>query len=243
MVAVLVDSGGAESSVGACVLVDDSGTELLVMVFTGCRDTIGGLTCLVMPLVSHVEAALAVDLVGAGSLDAGFSAVQGTGLLATWPSVVLSVHVKAASAIAEVVGAKSLAGVFIGCVDANSGASWVMSLASHVEAALAMKLVDVGSLVALGNGLLAASSSVIFSVDVEASWVIAAASTLFEPSAGSVVILCLSIDLCPVITVLTVSGLEARGGMILPDLVRVIVEDCAEKCHLFGIMDLESGNI
>ena len=67
-------------------------------VFTGCVDTISRASCSVVPLVSHVKAALVVELVGAGSLDAGSSMALGRGLLAAWSSVVFS----AASAIAAV---------------------------------------------------------------------------------------------------------------------------------------------
>jgi hypothetical protein len=121
--AVLADGGGAELLVAAvreftmvAVLVGDRSSELLVVVLTGCVDGIGGASCSALLSSSHVEAALVVDLVGAGSLGAGVSVALGTGLLAVWSSVRFSV--KAASVIAGVVGAKSLVVVFPSWVDA-----------------------------------------------------------------------------------------------------------------------------
>jgi hypothetical protein len=87
VVTVLVDGGGTEllaSVVGeftmAAVLVDDTGAELLAVVFPGCVDVIGGVSCSVILLASHVEAALVVDVVGTRSLGAGSLVVLGTGL-------------------------------------------------------------------------------------------------------------------------------------------------------------------
>jgi hypothetical protein len=166
---MLVDGRGAELLASvvreftmAAVLVDDRGAKLLVMVFTGCVDVIGGSSCSVIPLASHVEAA-SVDVVGAGSL-----VVLGTGFLAASSSVVFSVHVEGPSATTGVIGAESLDAVFTGCVDAIGGASCsAIPLASHVEAAsvdvVGTGSLGAGSLVVLGIGLLAASSSVVFS--------------------------------------------------------------------------------
>lgn len=67
-------------------------------VFTGCVDTISRASCSAVPLVSYIEAALVVELVGTGSLDARSSIALGRGLLATWSLVVFS----AASAIVAV---------------------------------------------------------------------------------------------------------------------------------------------
>jgi hypothetical protein len=170
VVAVLVDGGGADilvAEVGefmmAAVLVDDRGTELLVVVLTGCMD---GASCSAVRLASHVEVALAVDLVGAGSLGVGSSVALGTGLLAVWSSVRLSV--KAALAIAGVVGAISLVVVFTGWVDTVDRASWSVTLsASHVEAAsvdmVGVRSLGVGSMAVLDGGLLAVWFSVVFS--------------------------------------------------------------------------------
>jgi hypothetical protein len=120
--AVLIGSGGAELLVAVvreftmvAVLAGDRSSELLVVVLTGCVG-IGGACASAVLLASHVEAALAVDLVGVGSLGAGSSVTLGTGLLAVWSSVRYSV--KAASVIAEVVGAKSLVVVVTSWVDA-----------------------------------------------------------------------------------------------------------------------------
>lgn len=103
MAAVLVDGAGAELLVAmvgeftmTTVLVKGGATELL----SGCVDGIGGLSCSAIRLVSHAEAALVVELVGAGLLGAGPSVALGTRLLS---SVVFPAsHARAASAIAAV---------------------------------------------------------------------------------------------------------------------------------------------
>jgi hypothetical protein len=148
----------------AAVLVDDRGTELLVVVLTGCVD---GASCSVVLLASYVEVALAVDLVGAGSLGVGPSMALGTGLLAVWSSVRFSI--KAALAIAGVVGTISLVVVFTGWVDTVGRASWSVTLSvSQVDAAsvdvVGVRSLGVGSLAVLDAGLLAAWFSVVFSV-------------------------------------------------------------------------------
>jgi len=182
-----------------------------------------------MLLVSYVEAALAVDSVGAGSLSARSLVVLGTGLLAIWSSVVFLVHVKAVSAIVDVGGVKSLAVVFTGCVDAIGGASCsAIPLALHVEAASVVDLAGAGplgtrSLGGLDAGLLATWSSVVFPVlHVEAASAIVAVLALYDPSVCSVARFGLSMDFRNAFAVLAVmSRLEALGvgSAIFPDLI------------------------
>jgi len=120
---------GAASAVKA-VLANGRGTELLVVVFTGCVGVIGGASASAVPLVLHLKRALVVGLVGAGSSEA-----LGTGLLAVWSSVVFT----AASVIADV----ELMGV--GLLSAGSsealGIGFLATWSSVVEAASAIAAV------------------------------------------------------------------------------------------------------
>jgi hypothetical protein len=61
------------------VLMDDRGVELLVMFFTGCVDVVGGASCSVKLLSSHVAAELVIGLVGTRLLDVESLVVLGTG--------------------------------------------------------------------------------------------------------------------------------------------------------------------
>ena len=69
MGAVLVDGVGADFLIMAAVLVGGRSAELLVVAFTACAPTIDRASCSAVPMVSPVDTALVVDLVGAGSLD------------------------------------------------------------------------------------------------------------------------------------------------------------------------------
>jgi hypothetical protein len=168
LIIMLVNSKGAEllalvirEFIIAAVLMNNKSAKLLVIVFTGCVDIIGGLSCLVILLALYVEAAL-VNIVDARSL-----VVLSIGFLAVLSSVVFSVHVKGLLAIISVISAESLNIVFISCVNAIGGASCLAILLSlYVKAAL-VNIVSTGllgarSLVVLGIGLLAILSLVIF---------------------------------------------------------------------------------
>ena len=106
------------------------------------------------------------------------------------------------------VGAKSLAAVFTGCVDTLGRASCSAILStSYVKVALVVELVGAGSLgagslVALGRGLLA-----VWSLVVEAASAIVAVLALFDPLACLVARFGLSMDLCAAFAVLAVTSL------------------------------------
>ena len=75
--AILVNSVGIELLVVmirefmiVAILPDSRGTEPLVVVFTGCLNGISRASCLAGLLMSYVDIALVMDLVGTGSLGA-----------------------------------------------------------------------------------------------------------------------------------------------------------------------------
>ncbi len=121
----------------------------LFLGLTGFVDVIGGASCSVISLSSHVEAAS--DVVDSGSLGAGSLVALVTGLLTVFSSVVSLV--KGASAIADVVGVTSLVVRFTGWVDTISKAASVDVVGSGSLGAR--------SWVALVTGLLDAWFSVV----------------------------------------------------------------------------------
>jgi len=96
LIVLLNRSGDGTVSIVEAVLADGGGTELLI---TGCVDGMGGASCSTRPLM---------DLVGAGSLDAGSSRAPGTGLLAAWFSVAFSAYVEMLSTIAAMLALSDL---------------------------------------------------------------------------------------------------------------------------------------